>query len=72
MHDDYIMDKLPPEVLADYLDRIHRFVLMDDTFMAKGNTAQRLCVDCAVKSAYKVLLIHFEDGLISIFRQLVQ
>ena len=36
MHEEYIMDKLPPEVRADYLDRIHRFVLMDDTFMAKS------------------------------------
>lgn len=31
----FSMDRLSPEVRADYLDRIRRFTLMDDTFMAK-------------------------------------
>ena len=48
MHEEYIMDKLPPEVRADYLDRIHRFVLMDDTFMAKVFEDKK-CVELLLK-----------------------
>ena len=48
MHEEYIMDKLPPEVRADYLDRIHRFVLMDDTFMAKVFEGKK-CVELLLK-----------------------
>lgn len=48
MHDENLLDKLPSDVLADYTDRIRRFVLMDDTFLAKVFEDKK-CVELLLK-----------------------
>ena len=72
MQEEYIIDKLPPEVRADYLDRIRRFVLMDDTFMAKVFEDKK-CVELLLKiilGQYRTKIVHVLRS--QIFRQIVQ